>query len=153
MLLCFFIVYQLKAFEKHFLAQFANLFINLHIGDAALAAKAVIFSKSGSRAPLRSDIYTAHPAAAAQNMNTCTPPCPISMPSVNSASSSTAQYSASSAALILNTLRMARRTSYKTPSAKPVSTDTASCASWSETSTCIQPKSFCQKPPEGALSS
>ena len=50
-------------------------------------------------------------------------------------------------------LRMARRTSYKTPSAKPVSTDTASCASWSETSTCIQPKSFCQKPPEGALSS
>ena len=118
-----------------------------------MAAKAAIFSKNGSRAPLRSDIYTAHPATAAQNMNTCTPPCPISMPSVNSASRSAVQNSASSAALILNTRRMARRTSYKTPSAKPVSTDNASCASWSETSTCIQPKSFCQKPPEGTLSS
>ncbi len=118
-----------------------------------MAAKTAIFSKSGSRAALRSDIYAAHPAAAAQNMNTCTPPCPMSMPSVNSASRSAAQNSASSVALILSTRRMARRMSYKTPSAKPVSTDSASCASWSETSTCIQPKSFCQKPPEGALSS
>lgn len=118
-----------------------------------MTAKAVIFSKSGSRAPLSSDIYAAHPAAAAQNMNTCTPPCPMSMPSVNNASRSTAQNSTSSTASILNTRRMVRRMSYKTPSAKPVSTDSASCASWSETSTCIQPKSFCQKPPEGALSS
>ena len=56
-----------------------------------MTAKAVIFSKSGSRAPLSSDIYAAHPAAAAQNMNTCTPPCPMSMPSVNSASRSAAR--------------------------------------------------------------
>lgn len=118
-----------------------------------MAAKAVTFSKSGSRAPLSSDIYTTHPAAAAQNMNTCTPPCPISMPSVNNASRSTAQNSTSSTASILNTLRMARKTSYTAPSANPIKTDAASCASWSETSTCIHPKSFCQKPPEGALSS
>ena len=68
-LLCFFIVYQLKAFEKHFLKASANFFENFFTGAKIRAIKPVKRAKTGSITGLRSAIYAAKPAAAAQNMN------------------------------------------------------------------------------------
>ena len=86
-------------------------------------------------------------------MKTLTPPCPTSIPRVNSAASSRRQNSASGSAFLCHVRRTARRISYTAPSAKPVIADAVSCISWSDTARCIYPKSLRHRPPAGALSS
>lgn len=88
-------------------------------------------------AQLSSFIYAAKPSAANSSMKTCSEPRPTVMPRVNRALSATAQNTASNTAFTLVLRRQIRMMSYTAPRAKPVSTDAASWASWSDTSVCI----------------
>lgn len=103
-----------------------------------MSKSSAILIKSGRKSLLSESIQSEKPSSAKMNMDKYSVPPPALIPSVNSARIAAAEKTASKSAELCGSFRrIARRTSYKTASAAPVSRDAQSLHSCSDTVTPI----------------